>query len=182
MTRLSKNWTKEKQKEYNKEYCKKWYIKNRDKVITASKKSKESRTGKQKEKDLKKSYEWREDNKEKIREQRLLRYKTPSGRAKFIYANAKNRAKKIGMEFDLDRNDIISRMEKGICEATGVQLKFDEVRTFYTPSLDRINSSKGYTIDNVQVVCWGWNQLKNEFSIDDTWNFINEIARFKGTL
>ena len=77
-----------------------------------------------------------------------------------LIASAKSRARKRGLEFDLDshRSDIKRRVDSGECELTGV--RFDtsgNIRTYKSPSLDRINSSRGYTYDNVRVVCWGIN-------------------------
>lgn len=41
----------------------------------------------------------------------------------------------------------------------------------YKISLDRIDSSKSYTKNNVQLVCWAVNQMKNNYSTEQliTW-------------
>lgn len=83
---------------------------------------------------------------------------------------AKDRAKKRGMPFNLDTDDIIRRTKLGVCEATGLplDLSIDNVngraaRNPFTPSLDRVDSNLGYTQDNVQVVCLAWNLMKSNF-------------------
>jgi hypothetical protein len=43
-----------------------------------------------------------------------------------------------------------------------------------SPSLDRIDRTKGYTADNVQVVCWQYNIAKGE--LDDA-NFVRFCRR-----
>jgi hypothetical protein len=58
------------------------------------------------------------------------------------------------------------------CALSGLELSFPRVSKdkSYTASLDRIDSSKGYTIDNVQWVHKDINMMKNKF---DNEYFIN---------
>lgn len=46
-------------------------------------------------------------------------------------------------------------------------------------SIDRIDSSKGYSIDNIEFVCRGVNFAKNKYSKYDVVEFFNEIASQK---
>lgn len=70
------------------------------------------------------------------------------------------------VDFDLDTKWLIDKFNKGYCEVTG--LKFDTSKKPYVnpyyPSIDRINSKKGYTKDNCQMVCHMYNTAKCEFS------------------
>lgn len=73
------------------------------------------------------------------------------------------------MEFSLDAQNITQRIAAGICEVTG--LAFDmkpgpnkHHANPWAPSLDRRDSSKGYTPDNVQVVVAAYNYAKSEWS------------------
>ena len=87
---------------------------------------------------------------------------------------ARDRARRKGLPFDLDTKDILSRVRAGRCEATGLAFHLDfsnETEAQYSrnpfmPSLDRIDSRRGYTKDNVQVVCLGWNLMKASFDMD----------------
>lgn len=80
---------------------------------------------------------------------------------------AKKRAEEKGWEFNLTPEWIKPKLELGLCEITGLPLElsggdFKGYGHFrpWTPSLDRIDPTKGYTTDNVQVVCWIYNQAK----------------------
>lgn len=93
-------------------------------------------------------------------------------RAKALLTLAKFRAKQKGMEFSLREEDISDALAAGVCELTGIPFNFEDGRTWDSPSLDRIDSSKGYTPSNVRVVLYCLNVMAN------TWgeNKIIEIA------
>jgi hypothetical protein len=44
------------------------------------------------------------------------------------------------------------------------------------PSIDRIDSSKGYTPDNCRVVLWIINQAKNDILEDDFQSALRQVA------
>lgn len=74
-------------------------------------------------------------------------------------------------DFNLTRENIAECIAKGKCEATG--LPFDMApgpdkshANPWAPSLDRKNSAKGYTADNVQVVVAVYNYAKSEWTAD----------------
>lgn len=75
-------------------------------------------------------------------------------RGQLLVTNARMRAKKRGLVFDLDGHvhDIQSRIDAGSCELTGYPFNLSGGRTFDSPSIDRIDASKGYTHDNVRIV------------------------------
>ena len=84
-----------------------------------------------------------------------------------MWVTAKNRAAAKGWAFDLTPEWLQPKLEQGLCEATGIPLELSggEHKGYghfrpWTPSLDRIDPTKGYTTDNVQVVCWIYNQAK----------------------
>jgi len=45
--------------------------------------------------------------------------------------------------------------------------KFYEGRVNTNVSIDRIDSTKGYSKDNVQLVCMAANQMKNDLSMEE---------------
>jgi hypothetical protein len=55
-----------------------------------------------------------------------------------------------------------------VCPMLGKPLNYEGTgregytREEYSPSLDRIDSSKGYTKDNIQVISWRANRIKND--------------------
>jgi hypothetical protein len=74
---------------------------------------------------------------------------------------AKRRAAKKGLYSDLTTNDVVIPDR---CPLLDIPLAFggygSGVHTDNTPSLDRIDNTKGYTKDNVQVISWKANKLK----------------------
>ena len=49
------------------------------------------------------------------------------------------------------------------------------LNTFFIPSIDRIDNTKGYTMDNIRIVSWGWNNALNKYSDSELWEWINAI-------
>lgn len=72
-------------------------------------------------------------------------------------------------ELDLEFLLYLWNKQKGKCALTGLTMtyKFYEGRVNTNLSIDRIDSSKGYTKDNVQLVCMVANQMKNDLSQDE---------------
>jgi hypothetical protein len=98
----------------------------------------------------------------------------PEGRAKSLWTSAKNRAEKKVLDFDLTPEWILARLAVGQCEVTGIPLELSgtDDRGFgyfrpWTPSLDRTDPNKGYTQDNVKVVCWIYNAAKGVGTHED---------------
>lgn len=105
----------------------------------------------------------------------------PRGRASlqidivyWMIQNAKKRAKKKCIKFDLTRDFILSlnSEQNGKCAITGIKLNWNGqdraikkgLSPFNRASLDRIDSSKGYTEDNVQLVADFVNRMKYQLS------------------
>lgn len=90
----------------------------------------------------------------------------PRGRAKAMWETSRKRAAEKGWDFSLTAEWIEARLRAGRCEATGIELELqaqpgDAIHFRpWTPSLDRTDCAKGYTPDNVKVVCWMYNQAK----------------------
>jgi hypothetical protein len=79
--------------------------------------------------------------------------------------HAKKRAEKFGWEYDLDDHVelVKARVKPMVCEMTGASLVSSVgvgsqgKRFWNTPSLDRIDPAKGYTYENIRIVCWAMN-------------------------
>lgn len=77
-----------------------------------------------------------------------------------LLKNARVRAKKRGLEFNLTLKDIIV---PEVCPLLGIPLKRGNGAGGYipnSPSLDRKDASKGYTRDNIWVISWRANCIK----------------------
>lgn len=95
-------------------------------------------------------------------------YAKPENRADRIYRACRARAEKKGIEFALTVEWIAERIRAGVCEATGLPIRLDGVgRGPWSPSVDRVDSTKGYTPDNCQVTVWAFNAAKSDFTMDD---------------
>ena len=91
---------------------------------------------------------------------------------------ALQRAKVKDLEFTLTKEFLLEKVNKGICEVTGVPLDFSGgPRKPHTPSLDRIDPLKGYTPDNVQLVSWIYNSAKNIFTHQDVVEFATTVVK-----
>lgn len=74
-------------------------------------------------------------------------------------------AKRRGYSWALTKTelDAICVQQKGKCALSGIDMQ-PRTRSPFRPSLDRIDSTKHYTIDNVQFVCSILNVMKNKLS------------------
>ena len=91
-----------------------------------------------------------------------------------LLMHARKRASKLGLKYDLDQH--IPEMQRRImamkCEMTGVTLipgsgcGSQGKRYWNTVSLDRKDSSQGYTINNVRIVCWAMNAAMGTWGED----------------
>jgi hypothetical protein len=111
-------------------------------------------------------------------------YKTVNGAYNFqgyksisaIYFNScKGNAGKRGFSFEINKEDMWNQWltQKGMCALSGIPLSIErnykKLKTM-TASLDRIDSTKGYTTDNIQWVHKDLNKMKmnydNQYFID----------------
>jgi hypothetical protein len=86
-------------------------------------------------------------------------------RARDLVRHARFRANKKGLPFDLLNHleAIQQRINQGVCEVSGLPFNLDGGRTWDSPSLDRIDSTKGYLIGNVRVVCHAVNSAMGDW-------------------
>ena len=100
----------------------------------------------------------------------------PVGRANRIYHTLIKGAESRGIAFNLSKEWILEKLLNGRCEVTGIPFVFDANKNSFTvksknqnrnpwsPSVDRIDSSKGYTEENCKMVCTMYNTCKGSFS------------------
>lgn len=85
-----------------------------------------------------------------------------------LCANAKLRAEKLKVDFDLDISFVFEKL-KQVCPRTGLPFVIGVGSNYsnrhpQVPSVDKINPTLGYTKDNVQIVCWWYNCAKQRYS------------------
>jgi hypothetical protein len=132
-----------------KAYRKNYHIKNKEKVHAQQK-------------------EYYENNKDAVLNYQKGYYYSNVGKINSIFNTANRRAKKKNIPFDLTKEWIIFKLEEQnyCCALTHIQLVVEQTENYlnpYMPSLDRIDSTKGYTKDNVRIVCAAINLALNEY-------------------
>lgn len=94
---------------------------------------------------------------------------------------AKYRALKNNIPFDLTEEFVkgLWYKQEGKCYYSGIPMTIEEVGR-HSVSLDRQDSSKGYTKDNVVLCSHAVNTMKSDLSIDEFKHIINNLyANFK---
>ena len=92
-----------------------------------------------------------------------------------LWLQAKKRATKKGVEFDIKPSDIPEIPDK--CPVLGIELKInsDKKSLDSSPSLDRVDNEKGYIKGNLEVISHRANRLKGDFDIDEIKSMLNYL-------
>ena len=108
--------------------------------------------------------EYYANNAEKFKEYNTNRkYESPASYIRDLQVYAKRRCKKTGREFD--PNSIKELLENPPTHCPYCLDEIDYTRSESrnkSPSLDRMDNTKGYTEDNVEVVCHRCNTIKGD--------------------
>lgn len=108
---------------------------------------------------------------------RWRKQKAADNNLRFLISSSKNRAKQLDRVFELTEEILKKQLLKqnNKCFFTG--RVFDKT----TPiSIDRIDSSLGYTHDNIQLVIYRTNMMKSNLSTEDFISLCREIANQHG--
>lgn len=83
---------------------------------------------------------------------------------------------------DLEYLFYLWSLQEGKCALTGIDMtyKFYEGRVNTNLSVDRIDSSKGYTKENVQLVTMAANQMKNDLTTEELLDLCSRIIKVTG--
>ena len=131
--------------------ARRWYKNNTESALASTKK-------------------WKDANPEKVKLHRKQWYEIPENRIKTTLTQAKKRALEKGLDFSITLNDLSPLPE--ICPVFGIKLNYkgNQGRRGFiddSPSIDRIDSSKGYVKGNVQIISWRANRIKSDATIDE---------------
>src|SRR5882724_4806672 len=123
--------------------CKKWRDKNKEKAIGSAKSWRAKNPG----------YHARWHAKNKVRNPIL-----------YVWRNCRNRAKRLGVPFDLELVDIVI---PEFCPVLGVKLEWGRglktgLKAPNSPSIDRVIGERGYTKCNIRVISNRANLLKRD--------------------
>ena len=84
----------------------------------------------------------------------------------------RRRARKINKDYDLTKEWFLAKLSKGKCAITNIPFIYGTydhsgpIPPFF-PTIDRRDSNKGYTKDNCDVVIMAYNQIKNEYTLEE---------------
>lgn len=122
-----------------------------------------------------KHLEWQKQNYEKNRNKRMKSAKTwrqtKSGTIRMMHLSAKTRAENKNVKYSLsvDLIKCLIKIQRDRCKLTGINFIYENSEEYlyrpFAPSIDRIDSKKGYVCENVQIVCCIVNKAKNEYDI-----------------
>lgn len=86
-----------------------------------------------------------------------------------LYDSAKSRATKKNRDFDIELDDIVI---PDVCPVFGTPLT--------TPSIDRIDSNKGYVKGNIRVISLRANHLKSNATVEELTLVLEDLKRLTG--
>lgn len=158
---LNRRW-REENKDRIKEMNTTWYQRNKEKVILRQR-------------------EYYKANRDAIikKQTASLRLRTQKYWYSFVLHEARRRAKKLGVEFDLTKEDI--KNIPLVCEVFKTPLighwRDGKGRADNKPTLDRINSAGGYTKDNVRIISWRANRLKSDGTLAELEQIVEYMKR-----
>lgn len=114
-----------------------------------------------------------------------------SGGIPFDYGGAKNfvksvyscwslSAKRRGLIWELTKQQVEEKYyeQNGLCALSGIVMN-PNTNSPYTPSIDRIDSQKGYIKGNFQFLCSMVNMMKNKFNEKEFLEMCRRIAEYK---
>jgi hypothetical protein len=110
--------------------------------------------------------------------------KTLRGKLSSILNKAKTR-KNVDTEITVDYLENLYNLQKGKCYYLDIDMKINSEisRDFYLMSIDRLDSNKTYTKDNIVLCCWGINNIKNDYKFENFVIFCRYIGeKFKDIL
>lgn len=125
---------------------------------------------------------WRYENKSKAAVAMGNYRQTLEGCIRERFHNAAHRAREKGYEFNITIDYLVGlyNQQSGKCALSGYELNFVSGNPLKM-SLDRKDSSKGYTTENVQWVTWQVNNLKSNLDELELINLCKAICARKGS-
>lgn len=121
---------------------------------------------------LEQNKQWRNANKEHRAAHAAKRHKERKENSPelYLWKYAKARAKYDALDFDLEIEDI---KIPDVCPYMGTNFEMGDKQK--AASLDRTDSTKGYTKDNIQVISYLANRMKSNASIEQLIQFAKGV-------
>ena len=101
-----------------------------------------------------------------------------SNQDRVLHKNARCRARKSGIEFNIEAEDVVIPKK---CPVLGITLeKFNKPGGHHaSPTIDRIDPSKGYVKGNVRVISMRANRMKSDANIENVKALLEYLERGK---
>lgn len=161
--------TPEERRVYHREY----YTKNRERILENQKRLNQNN----KEKRAEYGRKYRSENKDKIatKAKEYNRKYRSENRDYFSLIDIRTRAKRRGLPFNLDINDLTSPK---VCPILGLELSRNTGTAASTsPSVDRIIPELGYIKGNIQVISNKANTMKNDATPEELRMFAKWVLK-----
>jgi hypothetical protein len=114
---------------------------------------------------------------------------TIEGKVDFLFSNIKRRVREKNHELDFDKKYLIDLYfkQEGKCYYTGESMNLgnhDKIKNlynlnFHNISVDRIDSTKGYTKGNTVLCCWGINNMKQQLTVEQLLFWAKKLIEMK---
>lgn len=105
----------------------------------------------------------------------------PKTKIRSLVANALNRAIRAELPIDINADYIeeLWQTQNGLCYYTHKKMKWAKEKvSFFSPSLDRLDPSKGYIKGNVVLCLFAINSFKQELNVSDFLDFVNSVSEW----
>jgi hypothetical protein len=165
-----------KDKEKEKEYNSKRYIRDKEKILSRNKRYRDNNT--EKEKERSKRYRRENINKEVIRASKYYHNNRSDKWFIYLFKNCHRNNKKYSSLIDFNSNYILELFQKqnGMCGYFNIPLVITEIHKHpFKPSIDRIDNTKGYTKDNIILCCLMSNMGRNSCDYDEWKTCLNSL-------
>lgn len=172
----------EKDREKKNARCREWHHKNRERVnakrLDRHHQNKDAANARRRE-----HYHTHKEENRAMRREKFYEARVVSPWLSILKA-AKSRATKRGIVFDLTPEWIEQRWT-GRCEITGLSFRIGTKVSgpkSFSPSIDRIDTTRGYAQDNCRIILWAVNALKADGSDDDMYLVAEAVTKSKTPL
>jgi len=100
---------------------------------------------------------------------KTYRARTPGDRLALSLNTARTTSRRKGLPFTLVLEDVVSlwKAQQGLCAYSGVEMAYDGQGGPTSVSIDRVDSTKGYTKDNIVLACTQVNVMKRHLHLND---------------
>jgi hypothetical protein len=177
-------------KEYNRNWHHEWRKNNLEKARKRGREAEAKRraAGLVKPNNPETAKAWRAKNKDKLnarrRERRAENPDQQRGEISRVRATLEGTLKLLCRKPDrknISKQLLLEKyhMQQGCCAISGVPMTWGRSGEGRIPthiSIDRIDNAKGYTLDNVQLVCFIVNRMKSDMLQDDLFNWCRAIV------